>query len=79
MTYPTRGICPILLEDMRKVMVERKGDTNFFTSKDIQNCMKKVIPLDLHQTITLPSSSPGDLPCIIKPYYAGKRVLIYHF
>ncbi|KAL3895309.1 MAG: hypothetical protein SGCHY_004776 [Lobulomycetales sp.] len=63
MTYPTKSICPILLEDMRKVMVERKGDTNFFTSQDVptlscphshaqiqvQNCMKKVIPLDLHQ------------------------------
>ena len=33
--------------------------------------MKKVIPLDLHQTVTLVGTSPGDLPCIIKPYYAG--------
>ena len=32
MTYPTKAICPILLEDYRKITVERKGETNFFTS-----------------------------------------------
>jgi len=30
-----------LLEDYRKITVERKGETNFFTSQDIKNCMKK--------------------------------------
>lgn len=65
MTYPTKAICPILLEDMRKVAVERKGDTNFFTSDDIKNCMKKVIPVDLQQTIKV------DDELEIKAYYAG--------
>ncbi|KAI8817616.1 beta-lactamase-like protein, partial [Fimicolochytrium jonesii] len=65
MTYPTKAICPILLEDMRKVSVERKGEKNFFTSDDIRNCMKKVIPVDLHQTIFV----DGELE--IKAYYAG--------
>lgn len=93
MTYPTRAIVPILLEDYRKIMVERHGGNpsrsasdqrgrqdlqqagpadnssppvfTFFTSEDIKNCMKKVIPLNLHQTVLL----DGD--CEIRPYYAG--------
>ena len=46
---PTKAIAPILLEDMRKVAVERKGETNFFTSQMIKDCMKKVIAVNLHQ------------------------------
>ncbi|KAL9651662.1 hypothetical protein ABK040_001607 [Willaertia magna] len=67
MTYPTKAIAPILLEDMRRVMVDRKGDssTNFFSSDDIKNCMKKIQPLNLHQTVVL------DDELEIKPYYAG--------
>eukprot|EP01104_Vermistella_antarctica_P013832 TRINITY_DN4257_c0_g1_i1.p1 TRINITY_DN4257_c0_g1~~TRINITY_DN4257_c0_g1_i1.p1 ORF type:complete len:628 (+),score=142.44 TRINITY_DN4257_c0_g1_i1:279-2162(+) len=65
MTYPTKAICPILLEDYRKISVERHGLTNFFTSEDIKNCMKKVIPINLHQTIKV-----GD-GLEIKSYYAG--------
>ena len=42
MTHPTKAIAPILLEDMRRVAVERKGETNFFTSQMIKDCMKKV-------------------------------------
>ena len=65
MTHPTRAICPILLEDYRKITVERKGETKFFTSNDIKNCMKKVIPISLHQTLKI-----GD-DIEIKAYYAG--------
>lgn len=65
MTYPTKAICPILLEDVRKISVERKGDQNIFTSNMIKACMKKVIPLSLHQTYRL------DDDIEIKPYYAG--------
>ena len=36
---------------MRKVAVERKGETNFFTSTHIKECMKKVIAVTLHQTV----------------------------
>ena len=32
MTVPTKAVAPILLEDMRKVAVDRKGEQNFFTS-----------------------------------------------
>ena len=49
MTQPTLAIAPILLEDMRRVAVERKGETNFFTSQMIKDCMKKVIAVNLHQ------------------------------
>lgn len=45
--------------------VERKGETNFFTSDDIKNCMKKVIPVDIHETFKL------GLDIEIKAYYAG--------
>lgn len=41
MQHPTKAICPILLEDYRKIAVERKGDQNFFTSAMIKDCMKK--------------------------------------
>jgi len=65
MTYPTKAICPILLEDYRRIMVEKKGETNFFTSQMIKSCMKKVISVNVHQTIRVDS----DLE--IKAYYAG--------
>eukprot|EP01119_Soliformovum_irregulare_P024145 TRINITY_DN8587_c0_g1_i1.p1 TRINITY_DN8587_c0_g1~~TRINITY_DN8587_c0_g1_i1.p1 ORF type:complete len:618 (-),score=188.31 TRINITY_DN8587_c0_g1_i1:202-1953(-) len=65
MTYPTKAICPILLEDYRKITVEKKGDANFFTSQMIKNCMKKVIAVNIHQTIYV----DDDLE--IKAYYAG--------
>ncbi len=65
MTYPTKAVCPILLEDMRKIAVEKKGETNFFTSNMIKNCMKKVIAVNLHQTMQV------DDELEIKAYYAG--------
>ncbi|KAF9152314.1 Integrator complex subunit 11 [Linnemannia schmuckeri] len=65
MTHPTKAICPILLEDYRKITVDKKGERNFFTSQDIKNCMKKVIAVNLHQTIMV----DDDLE--ICAYYAG--------
>ncbi|KAJ3291332.1 Integrator complex subunit 11 [Borealophlyctis nickersoniae] len=65
MTYPTKAICPILLDDLRKIAVEKKGETNFFSADDVRNCMKKVIPLDLHQSVMV------DDELELKPYYAG--------
>lgn len=84
MTHPTRSICPLLLEDMRKIAAERKGDADFYSARDIQNCMAKVIPVSLHETVIVgkpksaassPAGSSQDedaLPPIrIKAYYAG--------
>ncbi|KAJ3200481.1 hypothetical protein HDU83_003133 [Entophlyctis luteolus] len=65
MTAPTRAIAPILLEDMRKVVTERKGETNFVTSAEIRNCMRKVISVGLHETVWV------DDELEIKAYYAG--------
>jgi integrator complex subunit 11 len=65
MTHPTKAICPILLEDYRKITVERKGEQNFFTSEMIKSCMKKVIAVNLHQTVQV------DDELEIKAYYAG--------
>ncbi|KAK2711310.1 hypothetical protein QYM36_012485, partial [Artemia franciscana] len=65
MTHPTKAIAPIVLEDNRKVAVDRKGETNFFTSEMIQDCMKKVIAVNLHQVVQV------DNEIEIKAYYAG--------
>ncbi|XP_074832076.1 integrator complex subunit 11 [Carettochelys insculpta] len=65
MTHPTKAICPILLEDYRKVTVDKKGETNFFTSQMIKDCMKKVVAVHLHQTVQV------DDELEIKAYYAG--------
>lgn len=65
MTHPTKAICPILLEDYRKITVDKKGETNFFTSQMIKDCMKKVVAVNLHQTVQV------DDELEIKAYYAG--------
>lgn len=41
----------LLQEDYRKITVERKGEQNFFTSEMIKSCMKKVVAVNLHQTL----------------------------
>ncbi|KAK7070754.1 Integrator complex subunit 11 [Halocaridina rubra] len=65
MTQPTKALCPVLLEDMRKVAVEKKGEANFFTASMIRDCMKKVITVALHETCQV------DKDLEIKAYYAG--------
>ena len=50
---------------MRRVAVERKGETNFFTAAMIKDCMKKVVAVNLHQVIRV------DDELEIKAYYAG--------
>ena len=39
--YPTKALSPLMLEDYRKVMVERRGEEEQFTSDLIAECMKK--------------------------------------
>ncbi|XXG51185.1 hypothetical protein AAC387_Pa02g5014 [Persea americana] len=65
MTYPTKALAPLMLEDYRKVMVDRRGEKELFSSDDIIECMKKVIAVDLKQTIYV------DRDLQIRPYYAG--------
>uniref|UniRef100_A0A2K6SAX7 Integrator complex subunit 11 n=1 Tax=Saimiri boliviensis boliviensis TaxID=39432 RepID=A0A2K6SAX7_SAIBB len=58
MTHPTQAICPILLEDYRKIAVDKKGEANFFTSQMIKDCMKKVVAVHLHQTVQVRLPGP---------------------
>lgn len=39
--YPTKALAPLMLEDSRKVMVDRMGEEEQFTSDQIEECMKK--------------------------------------
>lgn len=78
MTHPTKAIAPLLLEDYRKITTERKvnslvfsninrrqGEINFFTAEHVKECMKKVIAVNIHETIQV------DDELEIRPYYAG--------
>jgi integrator complex subunit 11 len=65
MTHPTKAICPILLQDYRKIMTERRGETDFFTVEDIERCMNKVHGVNLREQLEI---SPG---FTVQPYYAG--------
>lgn len=39
--YPTKALAPLMLEDYRKVMVDRRGEEEQFSSEHIAECMKK--------------------------------------
>ncbi|KAK3246859.1 Integrator complex subunit 11 [Cymbomonas tetramitiformis] len=65
MTHPTKALIPLMLEDFRKVLVDRLGENEHFNSRHIKNCMKKVIALDLMETYKV------DDELEIRAYYAG--------
>ncbi|KAF8657643.1 hypothetical protein HU200_059794 [Digitaria exilis] len=65
MTYPTKALAPMMLEDYRKVMVDQQWEEGQYSYEDILRCLKKVIPLDLKQTIQV------DKDLVIRAYYAG--------
>ncbi|KAK3222138.1 hypothetical protein Dsin_009163 [Dipteronia sinensis] len=65
MTYPTKALAPLMLEDYRKVMIDQRGEEEQFTSAHIAECMKKVIAVDLKQTVQV------DKELQIRAYYAG--------
>eukprot|EP00292_Cryptomonas_paramecium_P007142 CAMPEP_0113730174 /NCGR_PEP_ID=MMETSP0038_2-20120614/43010_1 /TAXON_ID=2898 /ORGANISM="Cryptomonas paramecium" /LENGTH=446 /DNA_ID=CAMNT_0000662201 /DNA_START=21 /DNA_END=1358 /DNA_ORIENTATION=+ /assembly_acc=CAM_ASM_000170 len=66
-THPTRAVMPILLEDYRKITVERRGvgEKDFFTSDMIKQCMLKITPIALEETAMIEPDFE------IRPYYAG--------
>ena len=66
-THPTKAIMPILLEDYRKISVERRGveAKDFFNSEQIKQCMLKVTACALEETVTIEPDFE------IRPYYAG--------
>ncbi|XAR72191.1 hypothetical protein NMG60_11018748 [Bertholletia excelsa] len=65
MTYPTKALAPLMLEDYRRVMVDRRGEEEQFSSENIVECMGKVAAVDLKQTIQV------DEDLEIRAYYAG--------
>ncbi|PIN11331.1 putative cleavage and polyadenylation specificity factor (CPSF subunit) [Handroanthus impetiginosus] len=65
MTYPTKALAPLMLEDYRKVMVDRRGEEEQFSSEHIVRCLKKVTAVDLKQTVQV------DKDIQICAYYAG--------
>eukprot|EP00899_Mesostigma_viride_P027946 jgi/Mesvir1/8336/Mv12597-RA.4 len=67
MTYATKGIVPLMLEDFRRVLVDRKGgaESEHFSSAQIAQCMQRVTPVDLLQTISV------DDQLELRAYYAG--------
>ncbi|KAF7133503.1 hypothetical protein RHSIM_Rhsim09G0089400 [Rhododendron simsii] len=65
MTYPTKALGPLMLEDYRKVMVDRRGEEEQFSSENILQCMRKVTAVDLKQTVQV------DKDLQIRAYYAG--------
>ncbi|KAL7148477.1 hypothetical protein ABFS83_06G180800 [Erythranthe nasuta] len=65
MTYPTKALAPIMLEDYRKLIFEGREEEKQFSSEDIAECMKKVTAVDLKQTIQV------DKDLQIRAYYAG--------
>ena len=38
---PTRAFAPLMLEDYHKIMVDRMGNEEQFTSDHIRSCMEK--------------------------------------
>lgn len=65
MTYPTKALVPLMLEDFRKVVVDRLGESEHFSVQQIKQCMRKVTAVDLMQTIKV------DDELEIRAYYAG--------
>ncbi|VEL34583.1 unnamed protein product [Protopolystoma xenopodis] len=54
MTHPTKAICPILLDDYRKINVERRGDQNFYTLDMIHRCVSKTgFPVNIDYMLAL--------------------------
>lgn len=70
MTHPTKALAPILLEDYRKITVERRGEANFFTREMLKSCMERVTPLLLDETFLLSGLKNGRR-LEVTPQYAG--------
>lgn len=65
MTYPTKAVLPILLEDCRKILSMKSKDERIYSSEDIKKCLDKIIPLNMNESHEI------EKDFIITPYYAG--------
>ena len=63
--FPPPCLCHSTQEDYRKITVEKKGETNFFTSQMIKDCMKKVTAVSLHQTVKVGHLALNMHSCIL--------------
>ena len=63
--FPPPCLCRCTQEDYRKITVEKKGETNFFTSQMIKDCMKKVTAVSLHQTVKVGHLALNMRSCIL--------------
>eukprot|EP00882_Tetradesmus_deserticola_P022256 GHRQ01024150.1.p1 GENE.GHRQ01024150.1~~GHRQ01024150.1.p1 ORF type:complete len:305 (+),score=133.68 GHRQ01024150.1:17-931(+) len=65
MTYPTRAIAPLMLEDYHKVLLNRPGSGPVFARQHIAACMAKVQLMDLQETLQVFEG------CDVTAYSAG--------
>lgn len=70
MTPPTKTIVPLLLEDYRRIVVERRGEATqpgaFFTARMIEQAMDQVQTVGIGEQVVLCN---GDIR--LTPFYAG--------
>jgi len=65
MTHPTKAVLPLLLEDSQKILSMKNKDSKIYSLENIKNCLNKVTPIDLNETIEIEEGFS------ITPYYAG--------
>jgi hypothetical protein len=63
MQYPTKALAPLMLEDFRKVLVDRRGEEEQFTSLHISQCMEKGKSNIFLSTVLLPILSDFEIYC----------------
>ena len=66
MQYPTKALAPLMLEDFRKVLVDRRGEEEKFTSLHISQCMQKGNSNISLSTMLLPILSDYEIYCYKK-------------
>ena len=69
MTEPTKDIAPLLLEDFRKIVAERKGEDAIFSSEMIRMCISKVSTIEIGEERIIRTRNGASLKA--KPFYAG--------
>jgi integrator complex subunit 11 len=65
MTYPTKAVLPIILEDCQKILSMKSRGSEIYSLEDIGKCMNKIIPINMNETIEISKDFT------ITPYYAG--------
>lgn len=65
MTYPTKAVLPILLEDCQRILQMKNKDGKIYTVDDIKNCMDKITPINMNESVKIADGFA------ITPYYAG--------